>query len=105
MTSTHDILVRGPFARTMLTNFFFFGSLNGFVLLPLYVHQLGGSEVAVGFVQGTYSAAGILCQPLVGAWVDRLGRPGRPPSGHADGHPRLRQPGRLRGIDEQEGES
>src|SRR5262245_32292874 len=58
----------------MLTNFFFFGSLNGFVLLPLYVHQLGGSEAAIGLVQGTYSAAGILCQPLVGAWIDRLGR-------------------------------
>jgi MFS family permease len=74
MTSTSDILTSGPFARTMLTNFFFFGSLNGFVLLPLYVHQLGGSEAAIGLVQGTYSAAGILCQPLVGAWIDRVGR-------------------------------
>jgi MFS family permease len=74
VTSTYDILVSGPFARTMLTNFFFFGSLNGFVLLPLYVHQLGGSEAAIGLVQGTYSAAGILCQPLVGAWIDRVGR-------------------------------
>src|SRR6266511_3756107 len=58
----------------MLTNFFFFASLNGFVLLPLYVHQLGGNEAAVGLVQGMYSAAGILCQPLVGAWIDRVGR-------------------------------
>ena len=74
MTSTFDILVSGPFARTMLTNFFFFASLNGFVLLPLYVHQLGGNEAAVGLVQGMYSAAGILCQPLVGAWIDRVGR-------------------------------
>jgi MFS family permease len=74
MASTSDILTSGPFARTMLTNFFFFGSLNGFVLLPLYVHQLGGSEAAIGLVQGTYSAAGILCQPLVGAWIDRVGR-------------------------------
>jgi MFS family permease len=74
MTSTYDILVSGPFARTMLTNFFFFASLNAFVLLPLYVHQLGGSEAAIGLVQGTYSAAGILCQPLVGAWIDRVGR-------------------------------
>jgi len=74
VTSTQDILWSGPFARTMLTNFFFFGSLNGFVLLPLYVHQLGGSEAAIGLVQGSYSAAGILCQPLVGAWIDRVGR-------------------------------
>src|SRR5437899_9344771 len=74
VTSTFDILVSGPFVRTMLTNFFFFGSLNGFVLLPLYIHHLGGNEVAIGLVQGVYSAAGIVCQPLVGAWIDRLGR-------------------------------
>lgn len=64
----------GPFAQSMLTSFFFFGSLNGFVLLPLYVKQLGGTEAAVGLVQGLYSATGIVCQPLVGALIDRLGR-------------------------------
>jgi MFS family permease len=73
-TSAYDILVSGPFARTMLTNFFFFASLNGYVLLPLYVHQLGGNEASIGVVQGMFSAAGILCQPLVGAWIDRIGR-------------------------------
>src|SRR6266571_2841565 len=74
VTSTFDILVSGPFVRTMLTNFFFFGSLNGFVLLPLYIHRLGGNEASIGLVQGMFSAAGILCQPLVGAWIDRIGR-------------------------------
>ena len=59
VTSTVDILVSGPFARTMLTNFFFFGSLNGFILLPLCIHQLGGNEAAIGVVQGMYSAAGM----------------------------------------------
>jgi len=67
-------MTSGPFARTMLTNVFFFGSLNGFVLLPLYIHQLGGNEASIGMVQGMYSATGILCQPLIGAWIDRLGR-------------------------------
>jgi MFS family permease len=74
VTSAVDILVSGPFARTMLTNFFFFASLNGFILLPLYIHQLGGNEAVIGVVQGMYSAAGIVCQPLVGAWIDRVGR-------------------------------
>jgi MFS family permease len=74
VTSTFDILVSGPFARTMLTNFFFFGSLNGFVLLPLYIHHLGGNEATIGLIQGMYSAAGIVCQPLVGASIDRMGR-------------------------------
>ena len=67
-------MFQGPFARAMLAAFFFFGSLNGFVLLPLYVHQLGGNEAAIGVVQAMYSATGILGQPLVGAWIDRLGR-------------------------------
>jgi len=58
----------------MLTNFFFFGSLNGFLLLPLYIHRLGGDEADIGLVQGLYSAAGIVCQPVVGALIDYLGR-------------------------------
>jgi MFS family permease len=44
------------------------------VLLPLHVHALGGTEVAIGLVMGVYSAVGIVCQPLVGPWVDALGR-------------------------------
>jgi MFS family permease len=74
VTPFFRLVSRGPFAQGMLTSFFFFGSLNGFVLLPLYIEQLGGTEAGIGLVQGLYSAAGIVCQPLVGALVDRLGR-------------------------------
>jgi len=62
------------FIRTTLTNFFFFAGLNCFLLLPLYIQGLGGSEIEIGVVMGLYSAAGIVCQPLVGAWVDAFGR-------------------------------
>ena len=58
----------------MLTNFFFFGALNGFLLLPRYIQKLGGDEADIGLVQGLYSAAGIVCQPVVGALIDYLGR-------------------------------
>jgi MFS family permease len=68
------ILAQQAFLKATATSFFFFASLNCFVLLPLYVQQLGGTEVAVGVVMGIYSAIGILCQPLVGPWVDALGR-------------------------------
>jgi MFS family permease len=68
------ILAQQAFLRATATSFFFFASLNCFVLLPLYVKQLGGTEVAVGVVMGIYSGIGILCQPLVGPWVDGLGR-------------------------------
>jgi MFS family permease len=69
-----ELLSHGPFARIMLTNFFFFGALNGFLLLPLYIQRLGGDEADIGLVQGLYSAAGIICQPVVGALIDYLGR-------------------------------
>ncbi len=68
------ILAQGPFLRATVTNFFFFTSLNGFLLLPLYIHRLGGTEVEIGLVMGGYSAVGIVSQPLVGPWVDVLGR-------------------------------
>jgi len=69
-----DILANPAFRRATLTNFFFFSSQNGFVLLPLYIKQLGGTEVEIGLVMGIYSAVGIVCQPLLGPWVDALGR-------------------------------
>ena len=60
--------------RATVTNFFFCLSLNAFILLPLHIEALGGTEVEIGFLMGLYSAMGIICQPLVGAWIDRLGR-------------------------------
>jgi len=68
------ILADNPFLRATITNFFFFLSMNGFILLPLYIHGLGGTEVEIGVVMGLYNAVGIVCQPLVGPWVDALGR-------------------------------
>lgn len=60
--------------RATVTNFFFIASLNGFVLLPLHIHELGGTDVDVGVVMGIYSAVGIVAQPLIGPWVDAVGR-------------------------------
>jgi MFS family permease len=67
-------LLRGPYGRGMLANFFFFASLNGFMLLPLHIHRLGGDAADVGLVQGMYSVAGIVSQPFIGLIVDRVGR-------------------------------
>ena len=69
-----DILANPAFVRAALTSFFFFFGQNGFVLLPLYVKQLGGAELEIGLVMGVYSAVGIVAQPLLGPWVDALGR-------------------------------
>jgi MFS family permease len=67
-------VLTGQFFRVTSMNFFFFASVNAFVLLPLHIQHIGGSEAQIGLVMGMYSAAGIFCQPLVGAWVDRVGR-------------------------------
>jgi MFS family permease len=63
-----------PFVRATIANFFFFGSLNGFVLLPLHVRELGGTEIEIGLVMGLYPMVGIVLQPIIGPWVDAVGR-------------------------------
>jgi len=68
------ILADKAFFRATITNFFFFFSMNGFILLPLYIHGLGGTAVDIGVVMGLFNAVGILCQPVVGPWIDALGR-------------------------------
>ena len=60
--------------RATLINFAFFLSLNGFVLLPLHIQELGGTEIEIGIIMGVYSGVGIFCQPLIGPWVDAIGR-------------------------------
>ena len=69
-----EFVASGPFARATFTNFVFMSSLSCLILLPLYIQRLGGTEAEIGFVQGMYSAAGIVCQPLIGLWLDRMGR-------------------------------
>jgi MFS family permease len=69
-----EFVASGPFARATVTNFVFMSSLSCLILLPLYIQRLGGTEAEIGFVQGMYSAAGIVCQPLIGLWLDRVGR-------------------------------
>jgi MFS family permease len=68
------ILAHRDFVRATLINFAFFLSLNGFVLLPLHIQDLGGTEIEIGIIMGVYSGVGIFCQPLIGPWVDAIGR-------------------------------
>ena len=56
MSSALQILMRGPYARAMLTNFLFFLALNGFLLLPLYVKRLGGIFSSVCLVGNALGA-------------------------------------------------
>ena len=49
-------------------------SLALFLLFPLYVKALGGSEVTIGLVLGVGTAASVAARPAVGLLLDRLGR-------------------------------
>ena len=68
------ILAHNAFVRATVTNFFFQLGLSGFVLLPLYIHAIGGTEVEIGVVMGLYSTVGIVCQPIIGPSIDAIGR-------------------------------
>jgi MFS family permease len=49
-------------------------SLALFLLFPLYVKALGGSEVTIGLLLGVGTAASVLVRPGVGLLLDRVGR-------------------------------
>jgi MFS family permease len=68
------ILAHRDFVRATVINFTFFLGFNAFVLLPLHIKDLGGTEIEIGVVVGLYSAVGIVAQPLIGPWVDTIGR-------------------------------
>ncbi len=74
MTSPQRPVLSPPFLRAAVANFLFFSNIASFNLLPLYIKQLGGSDVEIGLIMGIYSVSAIFAQPLLGEWVDRLGR-------------------------------
>ncbi len=72
--SSGETIYTSNFVIAFLANFFFFGNVNAFNLLPLYIKALGGTESQIGGIMGTYSLTAILAQPLAGALADRFGR-------------------------------
>ena len=67
-------LLRGPFLRATLANFFFFLNFASYFLLPLFLHSLGGNEATIGAVMGCSGLASLVVLPLVGTTIDRVGR-------------------------------
>jgi len=49
-------------------------SLAMFVLVPLLIRELGGSDLTIGLVLGAGTAASVLTRPFVGVLLDSLGR-------------------------------
>jgi MFS family permease len=66
-----------PLAWLVSATFFHFASLYYLApTLPLYVLQLGGSTLQVGFIVGTFSLTSLAVRPFLGIWMDKAGRRG-----------------------------
>jgi MFS family permease len=64
-------------AAARLTNtasFLFNASSAFFLLLPVYLHQLGGSPAQIGLVASLLRAGSLVARPLGGQLLDRFGR-------------------------------
>jgi len=62
------------FFTAWIASHLFFTSISAFYLLPLYIKSLDGSEAEIGLIMGAFNAIAIIGQPVVGEWVDRIGR-------------------------------
>ncbi|MGQ9632458.1 MAG: MFS transporter [bacterium] len=67
-------LLNRDFLLLALGNFFFFFNIHSFLLLPLYIKELGGGEFHIGIIMGTMSITNVAMVPFVGDLIDRFGR-------------------------------
>lgn len=68
------VLFNRDFILITLASFFFFFNFHSFVLLPLRIEALGGSEAVIGFIMGAASMATIVTTPAVGIIIDSWGK-------------------------------
>ncbi|NIT14414.1 MAG: MFS transporter [Candidatus Dadabacteria bacterium] len=65
----------GLFNRSFIlltaSSFLFFFNMHAFILLPVWIKQLGGSESDIGFIMGATSFSTIFSTPFAGFIVDR----------------------------------
>jgi MFS family permease len=67
-------LFNRDFVLITLSSFVFFFNFHSFILLPVRIEELGGSESTIGFIMGMAAMATILTTPAVGIAVDRFGK-------------------------------
>jgi MFS family permease len=67
-------LLNREFILVTLSGFIFFFNFHSFLLLPLRIKELGGTESDIGFIMGATGLSTIFTTPAVGVLVDRWGR-------------------------------
>lgn len=69
-----ESILNREFILVTLSGFIFFFNFHSFLLLPLRIKELGGSESDIGFIMGAAGFSTIFTTPAVGILIDRLGR-------------------------------
>jgi MFS family permease len=69
-------IINRQFVLITLSGFIFFFNFHSFLLLPLRIKELGGTESDIGFIMGAASLSTIVTTPAVGILVDRWGKNG-----------------------------
>lgn len=67
-------LFNRDFILITLSSFVFFFNFHSFILLPVRIEELGGSESTIGFIMGMAAMATIISTPAVGIAIDRFGK-------------------------------
>ncbi len=67
-------LFNRDFILITLSSFLFFFNFHSFILLPVRIEELGGSESTIGFIMGMAAMATIISTPAVGITIDRFGK-------------------------------
>lgn len=67
-------LLNREFILVTISGFIFFFNFHSFLLLPLYIKELGGGESDIGFIMGATGLSTIFTTPAVGVLVDRWGK-------------------------------
>ena len=67
-------LFNRDFILITLSSFIFFFNFHSFILLPVRIEELGGTEAKIGFIMGMAAMATIITTPTVGIAIDRFGK-------------------------------
>jgi len=72
--NTSKPLFNRDFLLITLSSFLFFFNFHSFIILPIRIEDLGGTEAQIGFIMGMAAMATIITTPSVGIAIDRFGK-------------------------------
>jgi MFS family permease len=72
--SAEKPLFNRDFILITLSSFVFFFNFHSFIILPVRIEELGGTDAQIGFIMGMAAMATIITTPAVGITIDRFGK-------------------------------